>query len=158
MALRLKNVKDVAAFAYHFESPFAVRATMADVGRTLGSQAIGLVIQTIDPGCRSSRRHRHLFQEEILVVMSGTGTLLHGDERVPVKPGDAVCYVAGDPEPHAFENDGAAPLVIWAFGNRFPYEVALYPDEGLAFVEGLGADVPVAAAARSEWTEERRRR
>jgi hypothetical protein len=48
--------------------------------------------------------------------------------------------------------------VIWAFGNRFVHEVCLYPDEGLAFVEGLGADVPLASAVPSEWTEDRRKR
>src|SRR5580658_962564 len=35
-----------------------------------------------------------------------------------------LCYLAGDPEPHAFENTGLAEdLVIWAFGNRLRHEV-----------------------------------
>jgi len=117
-----------------------------------------LNIQIVPPGNFSSRRHRHLFQEEILIVMSGTGLLHHGQEQVPVRPGDAVCYLAGDPEAHAFENTGAVPLVIWAFGNRFRHEVCEYPDQGVAFVEGLGAEIPLANAIDSEWTEERRRR
>jgi uncharacterized cupin superfamily protein len=90
--------------------------------------------------------------------MEGTGTLLHGDERVAVSHGDCICYLPSDPEPHTFENTGSTDLVIWAFGNRFPHEVALYPDQGVAFVEGLGADVPIEGAIRSEWTEERRKR
>ena len=88
-----------------------------------------------------------MFQEEILIVMSGEGILHHGDERVPVGPGDCICYLPEDPEAHTFENTGAAEAVIWAFGNRFNHEVALYPDQGLAFVEGLGAEVPLAAVA-----------
>jgi uncharacterized cupin superfamily protein len=32
-----------------------------------------------------------------------------------------VSYLAGDPEPHTFENTGSEPLVIWAFGNRFAH-------------------------------------
>ena len=64
----------------------------------------------------------------------------------------------GSPDFHSFENTGTTDLVIWAFGNRFVHEVCLYPDEGLAFVEGLGADVPLASAVRSEWTEDRRKR
>src|SRR5262249_46973234 len=135
-----------------------IRAKMADVGRTLGSRSIGLTVQTVAPGCFSSRRHKHVFQEEILVVMEGSGVLHHGDERVPVSSGDCVCYVPEDPEAHTFENPGSAALVIWAFGNRFPHEIALYPDQGVAFVEGLGADVPLASAIRSEWTEDRRKR
>ena len=154
--LRKVKLSDVKPFDYGFGG--AIKATMADVGRTLGSKTIGLTIQTVGPGCFSSRRHKHVFQEEILVVMEGTGVLHHGDERVAVSPGDCVCYVPEDPEAHAFENTGATDLVVWAFGNRFPHEIALYPDQGVAFVEGLGADVPLAGIVKSEWTEDRRKR
>ena len=82
MSLHYIRTEGVAPFDYGFGGN--IRARMADVGRALGSQSIGLTIQTVSPGCRSSRRHGHLFQEEILIVMAGAGTLLHGDERVPV--------------------------------------------------------------------------
>ena len=156
MPLRKRTIAGIAPFAYAFGPGIGGR--MADVGRTLGSQRIGLTIQTIPPGNWSSRRHRHLFQEEILVVMAGSGTLHHGEERIAVGPGDAVCYLPGDPEPHAFENTGAEDLVIWAFGDRVQHEIAVYPDQGIAFVEGLGAEFPLDAARASDWTEERRKR
>jgi uncharacterized cupin superfamily protein len=155
MPLRRLAIAEIKPFAYAFEA--GIGGTMTDVGRTLGSQSIGLIIQTVPPGNRASRRHRHIFQEEILVVMGGTGVLLHGEERLDVKPGDAFCYLAGDPEPHTFENTGAGDLVIWAFGNRFAHEVCLYPDQGVAFVEGLGAEVPLDDLATSQWTEDRRK-
>ena len=156
MALRLTTIAEIPPFDYSFGGSIGGR--MQDVGRRLGSQTIGLIVQTIPPGNRASRRHRHVFQEEILVVVSGEGVLLHGDERVPVGPGACVCYVPADPEIHSFENTGSADLVIWAFGNRFPHEVCLYPDEAIAFVEGLGAEVPIDSVVTSGWTEERRRR
>ena len=84
--------------------------------------------------------------------------MLHGDERIDVGQGDCVCYLAGDPEAHCFENTGERDLVIWAFGNRFTHEVCLYPDQGVAFFEGLGSDVPLASTRQSDWTEERRQR
>jgi uncharacterized cupin superfamily protein len=156
MALRKLKLADVKPFDYRFEGN--IKASMADVGRTIGSQTIGLAIQTIAPGRLSSRRHKHVFQEEILIVMAGAGVLHHGDERIAVGVGDCVCYLPEDPEAHAFENTGTTDLVIWAFGNRFPHEVCLYPDQGVAFVEGLGADVPLDRALPSDWTEDRRRR
>jgi len=155
MPLRRVAIADIKPFAYAFEA--GIGGTMTDVGRTLGSDKIGLIIQTVKPGDRSSRRHRHLFQEEILVVMAGTAALLHGDERIAAKAGDAFCYLAGDPEPHTFENTGTEDLVIWAFGNRFDHEVCLYPDQGVAFVEGLGAEVPLDGVRQSDWTEDRRK-
>ena len=156
MPLRKLNMRDVAPFDYSFGPP--VTAQMADIGRALGSASIGLAIQTVRPGCWSSRRHRHLFQEEILVVMSGSGTLHHGDERHSIGPSDCICYLPGDPEAHAFENSGTEDLVIWAFGNRFRHEVCVYPDQSIAFVEGLGADVRLDLVIPSEWTEELRKR
>src|SRR5215471_1273979 len=157
MPLRKLNLSHVTPFEYGFEHP--VKAQMADIGRALGSASIGLTIQTVSPGHRSSRRHRHLFQEEILIVMAGKGTLHHGHERVAVETGDAICYLPGDEEAHTFENTGGGEdLVIWAFGNRFRHEVCIYPDQGVAFVEGLGADVPLASIVTSQWTEERRKR
>jgi uncharacterized cupin superfamily protein len=121
MPLRKLNIADVKPFSYGFEPPMSAR--MADIGRAVGSQTVGLAIQIIEPGKRSSRRHRHVFQEA-----------------------------------HAFDNTGSIDLVIWAFGNRFPHEVCVYPDENIAFVEGLGADVPLDSAAPSEWTEAKRQR
>jgi uncharacterized cupin superfamily protein len=157
MPLRKLNIRDVKPFDYSFEHPIA--AKMTDIGRTLGSATIGLTIQTVAPGRRSSRRHRHLFQEEVLIIISGTGTLHHGDERIAVSPGDCICYLAGDPEPHAFENTGVTEeLVIWAFGNRFGHEICVYPDQGVAFVEGLGAEATLDKLAASHWTEEVRKR
>ena len=52
-----------------------VGGEVRDVGRAVGTRNVGLRIQRIPPGARASRRHRHLFQEEILVVMTGNGVL-----------------------------------------------------------------------------------
>src|SRR5579871_156297 len=156
MPLRKKNVRDIAPFNCIFG--IEISCQMVDVGRAVDSSTIGLIVQTVEPGKMSSRRHRHIFQEEILIVMSGSGTLHHGDEPLLVEPGDVVCYVAGDPEAHAFENTGNEPLVVWAFGNRFRHEVCVYPDHGVAFVEGLGSEIPLDQITESLWTEERRMR
>jgi hypothetical protein len=98
------------------------------------------------------------FSESRIIELGQSGILHHGAERVSVEPGDCVCYLPGDPEPHSFENTGRDELVIWAFGNRFRHEICVYPDQGVAFVEGLGAEVPLDSLADSEWTEERRKR
>jgi uncharacterized cupin superfamily protein len=156
MSLHKLKLAELKHFDYGFGGD--IKGRMGDIGRTLGSKTIGLVVQTISPGCFSSRRHKHLFQEEIFVVTAGEGTLHHGSERIAVSAGDCFCYLPSDAEAHNFENTGTTDLVVWAFGNRFPHEVALYPDQGVAFVEGLGADVPLASGARSEWTEDRRKR
>ena len=42
-----------------------VGGEVRDVGRAVGTRNVGLRIQRIPPGARASRRHRHLFQEEL---------------------------------------------------------------------------------------------
>jgi hypothetical protein len=90
--------------------------------------------------------------------MSGTGLLHHAAERFAVGPWRLRMLFARGSRTRAFENTGSSDLVIWALGNCFPNEVCLYPDQVLAFVEGLGADVPLDQTIRSEWIEERRPR
>lgn len=154
MPLRHKRIEAIAPFEHTPCSDVAV--SIADVGRALGSIATGLAIQRIKPGFRSSRKHRHIFQEEMLFVMEGKGLLLHGDEHVQVNAGDAFCYLPGDAEAHAFENTGDDDLIIWAFGDRLPHEVCVYPEQNTVFIEGLGADIPLDKLAKSIWTEARR--
>lgn len=148
---RVLNAAEVA------ETSFAPDASTCsyqkDLGRSLGSEAVGLRIQRVPPGKRSSLKHRHLFQEEMVLVLSGEGVLLHGSERIPVRPMDCVAHLPSDPAAHCFENTGTADLVILACGNRFRHEVCLYPEKGLAFVEGLGADIPIGPELLDRLTE-----
>ncbi len=154
MSLRFKRIDSLQP--YHHAPCDGVSVAITDIGRAVGSKTTGLVIQRIKPGFCSSQKHRHIFQEEILIVMDGAGILHHGDSPVNVNSGDCFCYLPGDQEAHMFENTGRQDLVIWAFGDRLPHEVCVYPDQGVAFVEGLGCDIPLDSLTESIWTEAKR--
>ncbi len=51
-------------------------------------------------------------KDELYVVISGTGTFVHGDERSPFGPGDALFVRAGIV--HRFE-DFSADFATWVF-------------------------------------------
>jgi mannose-6-phosphate isomerase-like protein (cupin superfamily) len=60
-------------------------------------------------------------QDELYLVVHGSGTFVHGDERTPFGPGDALFIAAGIP--HRFEDfsdDFATWVVFWgpAGGER----------------------------------------
>jgi uncharacterized cupin superfamily protein len=112
-----------------------------DPARKLGSQICGFRLERLLPGKQSSQLHRHRLQEELFLILTGTGTLRHGAQEVAVKAGDFILYLAGDPDPHTFVNTGNAPLEFIATGNRSPYEVCEYPEEGTVFVEALNKTV-----------------
>ncbi len=66
---------------------------------------------TIPPGA-SIGEHEHLHEDEIYLILSGTGVIQEGDARTRVKAGDAV--LTGKGGRHAVANDGAESLVIAA--------------------------------------------
>jgi uncharacterized cupin superfamily protein len=140
---RLVSVSDVGEVSVELDD--ITLSYQRDIGRSLGSTAIGFRIQRVPPGKRSSLKHRHLFQEEIILVLSGEGTLLHGDRHFVVRAMDCVLYLPTDGAAHTFENTGQSDLVIAAFGDRLAHEICLYPEKGLAFVERFGGDVPLSS-------------
>jgi uncharacterized cupin superfamily protein len=105
---RLASVSDVGEAAVELDG--ITLSYQRDIGRSLGSAAIGFRIQRVPPGKRSSLKHRHLFQEEIILVLSGEGTLLDGDRRFAVRAMDCVLYRPTDATAHTFENTGRA---VW---------------------------------------------
>lgn len=109
-----------------------------DPARRLGSIHAGFRLYRLAPGKQATRLHRHHHQEEMFLILKGSGTLRHGDRDVPVKEGDFILYPAGDPVPHTFVNTGSDPMEYVATGNRVAHEVCEYPEEGTVFVEVLG--------------------
>lgn len=65
----------------------------------------------LDPGA-SIGPHVHAEDEEIYVILSGTGRYRDGDDFQEVGPGDVTLTHQG--ESHALENTGSEPLVILA--------------------------------------------
>ncbi len=61
----------------------------------LGLQKTGISLQRIKPGQRQPWGHRHKVQEEIYVILSGSGTAKLGSEEVEVGPFDAIRVAPG---------------------------------------------------------------
>ncbi|MCK6429193.1 MAG: cupin domain-containing protein [Burkholderiaceae bacterium] len=114
-----------------------VTVDVKDPARHLGSTVCGFVIERVAPGKQASPPHRHHLQEEMFLILAGTGVLRHGGREFPVRAGDFIVYPPGDPAAHTFVNDGPVPLEYIATGNRVSYEVCEYPEDGTVYVEAL---------------------
>lgn len=66
---------------------------------------------TLAPGA-SIGEHRHDAEDEIYLVLSGSGRILENGTWVPIVEGDAI--LTGKGGSHSVENTGVAPLVIAA--------------------------------------------
>lgn len=105
----------------------------------MGSVESGMRVMDVDPGKLGPPPHCHGAEEEMFLVLAGSGTLWLGDdERIPVREGSFVARPAGTRVAHAFEA-GPEGLSLLAYGTRDPNDVVYYPRSKKVFLRGVGA-------------------
>jgi oxalate decarboxylase/phosphoglucose isomerase-like protein (cupin superfamily) len=82
--------------------------------RLLGLTGVALGLINLPPGEGYTFTHRHREQEEVYIVLAGSGRILVDGELVPLAPGDAVRVAPA--AKRALKNDGGEPLRIICAG------------------------------------------
>ncbi len=95
-----------------------------------GLTQFGAFTETLTPGSASSRPHWHLHEDEMIYMVSGTVTLLEGDEQTPLHPGDVATFKAGTPVGHCLRNDSTKDATYLVIGTRSGHDVGTYTDNG----------------------------
>ena len=125
-------------------------ARTAAVARRLGARKLGYRVIELPPGKRGWPLHHHHVNEEMFVVLSGTGVFRLGEDCIPVAAGDVVAAPAGGPETaHQFVNEGAEPLRYLAVSTMESPDVMGYPESG-KFAVFVGA-APGAPKSQREF-------
>ena len=112
----------------------------------------GAFIEHLPPGSRSSFRHWHQTEDEMVYLLAGEVVLIEDSETV-LHPGEAACWPAGNPVGHCLENrsDGVASYLV--VGTRNRVDRVHYPDhdliaekdgEGRGYLHGDGTPREVA--------------
>jgi uncharacterized cupin superfamily protein len=114
-----------------------VEAVRRDLGRTAGSRVTGLNHVSVAPSRYATPLHCHSLEEELFVVLAGEGTLLLGDEEIPVRPGSVVARPPGTGVAHALRA-GDSRLEFLAYGTREPGDMCYYPRSDKISFRGLG--------------------
>ncbi len=113
------------------ETP-AAHATTPD--RTLwiseagGLSQFGALIEILQPGSRSSIKHWHSDEDELVYVLEGEITLIEGTTESRLQAGDAATFKAGVALGHFLENRSDAPTRCLVVGTRAPVDRITYPD------------------------------
>ncbi|MDC0736724.1 cupin domain-containing protein [Cognatishimia sp. SS12] len=113
--------------------PAAFHAEMAGRSSLRFSDAAGLTqfganITILQPGAKSSLRHWHETQDELVLVISGTATLLDDTGETLLHAGECAAFPAGDGNGHCLRNDTDQELRFLAVGARTETEIAHYSD------------------------------
>jgi uncharacterized cupin superfamily protein len=107
------------------------------LGVAAGGRTSGLRHMRIAPGSNGYPRHCHSAEEELLVILSGSGTARVGDEEAPVHAGHVLARPAGSTLAHSFRA-GPGGLEYLAYGQREPNDIVYYPDSGKVSFAGVG--------------------
>jgi uncharacterized cupin superfamily protein len=142
---RIVNVTDVPAHERRGATVASDRRELAD---TAGSQRTGLNHVTVPPGKLNVPPHCHSAEEELFVVLEGTGILeltpsprqaAYGVEASEheVRPGTVVSRPAGTGIAHTFRA-GRDGLTLLAYGTRDPNDICYYPRSRKISWRGVG--------------------
>lgn len=93
-----------------------------------GLTQFGAFIEILAPGSRSSLKHWHSAEDEMVYVLEGDVTLIEGERETLLHPGDAATFRAGAPIGHCLVNRTDSPTRCLIVGTRAPVDTITYPD------------------------------
>lgn len=106
-------------------------ARMAQLAAPLGARRLGARYIEVPPGKKAWPFHCHHANDELFVILGGTGTLRHGAESYEVSAGDVVvCPCGGAETAHQLIAGGTEPLRYLAISSMHDPDVMEYPDSG----------------------------
>jgi uncharacterized cupin superfamily protein len=104
---------------------------MGRISSRIGARQLGYNITAVPPGKRAFPRHSHRVNEEMFLVLHGTGEIRIGAETHPLRAGDIVACPAGGVETaHQIVNTGREELRYLAVSTQRAPEIWEYPDSG----------------------------
>ncbi|WP_172296628.1 cupin domain-containing protein [Pseudoruegeria sp. HB172150] len=112
--------------------------THRNLGDPGGLTQFGVHLETLAPGARSTHRHWHAQQDEMIYLLDGELTVTEDDGDHIIRPGDAACWPAGAPNGHAMRNHTGAPATYLVIGARRDGESVTYSDIDLKLVRPEG--------------------
>ncbi|MBH2996835.1 cupin domain-containing protein [Serratia marcescens] len=124
----IRNVEQVEM--KHDRRPPLYDSVGARLGTGTAADKLGASFDCVAPGMRSCPYHFHYAQEEMFIILEGSGTLRVAGEMLPIVSGDVIFIPPGPEYPHQIINTSDAPLKYLSVSTREQPELVMYPDSG----------------------------
>lgn len=98
--------------------PPGMQGAGARFGQHFGLNRIGINLEVLPPGNRSSHPHAEKLEEEFVYVVSGTPDVWIDGELHQLAPGDGVGFPAGTGIAHSFLNNSDADVHLLIVGEH----------------------------------------
>ncbi len=105
------------------------------LGDVVGLEQFGVRLERLPPGSRSSHRHWHETEDELVYVLSGELVLIE-DTECTLRAGDAAGWRAGSGVAHCLENRSSKDATMLIVGTRAKADVVHYPDHDVVMHRG----------------------
>lgn len=103
----------------------------AGISERVGLTQVGAAYCEVPPGKSACPFHVHHVEDELFIILEGTGVYRFGENKHDIKPGDVLGAPCGGPEfAHKITNTGTGPLKYIAISTKADTEVCEYPDSG----------------------------
>jgi len=128
---------DVPEEEGHYPPPFDKERLgfFRNLGKALGTKAIGVGLDRLPPGERTSFTHAHSHEEELVYILEGecnVRLIEAGKEprEVSLRAGSIVSFVPGTRIAHCFVNRGTKDCMSLTIGERKPgVDRVFYPED-----------------------------
>lgn len=131
---RPRNICALSDVAPEREARGRTNLTSRTLSAHLGALRSRLRHVTLAAGAESWPPHCHSAEEEIFVVLDGSGAVVIGDESTPLRRGSCVARPPGTRVAHQF----LGPLTFLAWSTYEPDDVVFYPRSKTVFLRGVG--------------------
>lgn len=112
----------------HYQGSTELLSIGCPIGKKLGLKAIGIHIETLPPGRRTSWPHTESAEEEFAYVIEGRPHVWIDGNVYELKPGDFVAFPSGTGIAHTFLNDTDEICVLLVGGEaNKPHNKIYYP-------------------------------
>jgi len=112
----------------HYPNSDELLCITSDFGRKLGLERMGIGVDVLPPGRRTSWPHAHSDEEEFVYVLEGTPKVWLDGRTHDLVPGDGVAFPAGTGIAHTFINDTKEEVKLLVVGEQSNKEdKVIYP-------------------------------
>jgi len=123
------NNPDLGFVETAYSDKFKVRS--AALAGKIGAQKLGYRIAEVEPGFRAWPFHSHHVNEEMFLILSGSGKVRIGEEEFAITEGDLIAAPPGGAEhAHQIINDSQATLKYLCVSTMEQPDLMEYPDSG----------------------------